>query len=90
MVTDVLHDVFESQPGLGGGRDDLIGWQDETVATRVSQLEGIGVPLMMLPLARSEKKRRSCGHDCCGKEVLAALLNRLIIRFKNLITIGVY
>lgn len=43
MVTDVLHDVFQSQPGLGGGGDDLVGWQDETIATCVSQLEGIGV-----------------------------------------------
>jgi len=43
MITDVLHDVFQGQPGLGGGRDDLIGWQDETIATGVPQLEGKGV-----------------------------------------------
>lgn len=43
MVTDVLHDVLQSQPGLRGGGDDLAGWQDETIATSVSQLEGEGV-----------------------------------------------
>lgn len=39
----MLHDVLQSQPGLRGGGDDLIGWQDETIATSVSQLEGVGV-----------------------------------------------
>ena len=43
MVTDVLHDVLQGQPGLGGGGDDLIGGQEETVATGVPQLEGEGV-----------------------------------------------
>lgn len=44
MVTDILHDVFQTQPGLRGSGDDLTGWQDETVATCVPQLEGKGVP----------------------------------------------
>lgn len=43
MITDVLHDVFQSQPGLGGRGDDLIGWQDETIATSIPQLKGKGV-----------------------------------------------
>lgn len=43
MITDVLHDVLQGQPGLGGGRDDLTGRQDETVASGVPQLEGVGV-----------------------------------------------
>lgn len=40
---DILHDVFQGQPSLGGGGDDLIGWKDETIATSVPQLKGIGV-----------------------------------------------
>lgn len=43
IVTDVLHDVFQSEPGLWGRGDDLIGRQDESVATGVPQLEGKGV-----------------------------------------------
>ena len=43
MVTDVLHDVFQSQPGLCGSGDDLIGWQDEAITAGVPQLEGVGV-----------------------------------------------
>lgn len=43
MITDVLHDVFQSEPGLGGGGDDLIGRQDESVAAGVPQLEGKGI-----------------------------------------------
>lgn len=43
MVTDVLHDVFQGEPGLGGRGDDLIGRQDETIAAGVSQLKGVGV-----------------------------------------------
>ena len=35
--------MFQSQPGLGGRGDDLIGWQNETIATSVPQLEGVGV-----------------------------------------------
>lgn len=40
MVTDVLHHVLQSQPCLGGCRDDLIGWEDEAVATSVPKLKG--------------------------------------------------
>lgn len=40
MVTDVLHHVLQSQPGLRGRRDDLIGWKDEAVATGVPELKG--------------------------------------------------
>lgn len=43
MVTDVLHDVFQSQPGLRGGGDNLIGRQDESIAAGVPQLEGKGI-----------------------------------------------
>ena len=43
MITDVLHDVFESQPGLWGGGDDLSGRQEETKVTGVPQLKGEGV-----------------------------------------------
>lgn len=39
----VVHDGHHSQPGLLGSGDDLFGWQDEAVATGVSQLEGVGV-----------------------------------------------
>lgn len=37
---DVLHHVLQSQPGLGGRRDDLIGWKDEAIATGVPELKG--------------------------------------------------
>lgn len=40
MVTDVLHHVLQSQPGLRGRRDDLIGRKDEAVATSVPELKG--------------------------------------------------
>lgn len=40
MVTDVLHHVLQSQPGLRGCRDDLIGRKDEAVATGVPELKG--------------------------------------------------
>lgn len=43
MVTDILHDVFQSQPRLGGGGDDLTGWQDESVVSGVPQLKGKGI-----------------------------------------------
>lgn len=37
---DVLHHVLQSQPGLRGCRDDLIGRKDEAVATGVPELKG--------------------------------------------------
>lgn len=40
MVMDVLHHVLQSQPGLRGCRDDLIGRKDEAVATGVPELKG--------------------------------------------------
>ena len=43
MVIDVLDEVLEGKPRLGGGGDNLIGWQDETIASSVPQLEGVGV-----------------------------------------------
>lgn len=43
VVTNVLHHVLQSQPGLGGRGDDLIGWEDEAVAAGVPELEGEGV-----------------------------------------------
>lgn len=43
MVTDILHQVFQSQPGFRGSGDDLIGWQYETMETSVPQLKGKGV-----------------------------------------------
>lgn len=43
VVLGVLHDGHEGQPGLLSSRDDLIGWQDESVSSVVSQLEGVGV-----------------------------------------------
>ncbi|KAK0144910.1 BLOC-1-related complex subunit 5 [Merluccius polli] len=43
MIADVLHDVLEGQPGLRSRGDDLIGWQEEAIATGVPQLEGVGV-----------------------------------------------
>lgn len=39
----MLHDGHEGQPGLLSSRDDLIGWQDESVSSGVSQLKGVGV-----------------------------------------------
>lgn len=36
--------MFQGQPRLRGGGDDLIGGQDEAIATGVPQLEGEGVP----------------------------------------------
>lgn len=43
VVLGVLHDGHQSQPSLLGSREDLVGWQDETIVTGVSQLEGVGV-----------------------------------------------
>ena len=43
MVACILHDVFQGQPRFTGGGDDLIGWQDETIASSVPQLKGKGV-----------------------------------------------
>lgn len=43
VVLGVLHDGHQSQPSLLGSRKDLISWQDETIATSVSQLKGVGV-----------------------------------------------
>lgn len=43
MVTNILHYVFQTQPCLRGGGDDLIGWQEESVASGVPQLEGKGI-----------------------------------------------
>jgi len=40
----VVHDGHQGQPGLAGGRDDLIGRQDEAVAAGVPELKGVGVP----------------------------------------------
>lgn len=40
IVSHVLHDFFQPQPGLLCSWDNLAGWQEETVATRVSQLKG--------------------------------------------------
>lgn len=35
----MLHDCFQTQPGLLCCWDNLVDWQEETVATRVSQLK---------------------------------------------------
>lgn len=43
MVTHIFHDVLQSQPGLRGSWNDLIGWEKEAVAAGVTQLEGKGV-----------------------------------------------
>ncbi len=39
----MLHDGHQGQPGLLSSGDDLIGWQDETIAASVSQLKRVGV-----------------------------------------------
>lgn len=39
----MVHDGHESQPSLLGGGEDLIGRQDEAIATSIPQLEGVGV-----------------------------------------------
>lgn len=39
----MIHDGHESQPSLLGCGEDLIGWQDEAIATSVPQLKGVGV-----------------------------------------------
>lgn len=39
----MVHDGHQGQPGLLSSRDDLIGWQDESVSSCVSQLKGEGV-----------------------------------------------
>lgn len=48
----MFHDGHQSQPGLLGGGQDLVGWEDEAVATSVSQLKGVGVldPLFVGPV----------------------------------------
>lgn len=43
MITHIFHDVLKTQPGLGGSWNDLIGWEEEAIATGVTQLEGKGV-----------------------------------------------
>lgn len=43
VLIGVIHDGHESQPSLPGCGDDLVGWQDEAIATSVPQLEGVGV-----------------------------------------------
>lgn len=40
MVSDVLQDGLQPQPSLLGGGDDLIGGQEEAMATSVPQLKG--------------------------------------------------
>lgn len=39
----VIHDGHQGQPGLLGGGEDLLGWQQEAVQAGVPQLEGVGV-----------------------------------------------
>lgn len=39
----MIHDGHESQPSLLGCGEDLIGRQDEAIATSVPQLKGVGV-----------------------------------------------
>lgn len=43
VVLGVIHDGHQGEPGLLSGRNDLIGWQDESVSSGVSQLKGEGV-----------------------------------------------
>lgn len=43
VLEGVIHDDHESQPSLPGCGEDLAGWQDETIATSVPQLKGVGV-----------------------------------------------
>lgn len=43
VLSSVGHEDPQSQPGLLGGGEDLIGREDEAVAASVSQLKGVGV-----------------------------------------------
>ncbi len=43
IIFGVLHDGHQGQPGLLSSGDDLIGWQEETIAASVSQLKRVGV-----------------------------------------------
>lgn len=43
VLQGVVHDGHQSQPGLSGSGDNLIGWQQEAIATSVPQLKGVGV-----------------------------------------------
>lgn len=43
VIQGVIHDGHQSQPGLLGGGDDLIGRQDEAIPSSVPQLKGVGV-----------------------------------------------
>uniref|UniRef100_A0A0E9UWM9 Uncharacterized protein n=1 Tax=Anguilla anguilla TaxID=7936 RepID=A0A0E9UWM9_ANGAN len=54
--------IRASQVSWGGG-DDLIGRQDEAVATGVPQLEGVGV-LDALVVGPVDGRRRSLGRWC--------------------------
>ena len=40
VITDILQDVLQGQPGLRGGRDDLVGRQQEPRPAGVPQLKG--------------------------------------------------
>jgi len=40
VVSHILHDCFQTQPGLLCSGDNLGSWKEEPIATRVSQLEG--------------------------------------------------
>ena len=40
VITDILHDVLQGQPGLWGGGDDLAGGQEEPREAGVPQLKG--------------------------------------------------
>lgn len=52
MLQDVDHDVQQRRPGLGSGGDDLGAGQQETVTSRVPQLEGEGIshPVVVGPV----------------------------------------
>ena len=39
----MLHDGHQSKPRLLGSGENLIGWQDESIATGVPELKGVGV-----------------------------------------------
>lgn len=40
VVSYIFHDCFQTQPGLLSSGDYLGSWKEESIATRVSQLEG--------------------------------------------------
>lgn len=52
VLLDVEHDVQQRRPRLGGGGDDLGAGQEEAVAPRVPQLEGVGIfhPVLVGPV----------------------------------------